>query len=214
MQDINLDKNSEISLWEGFAEDCKLTSDQLEKFKIYYRMLNEYNELFNITTITSVKSFLNDHFRDSIIISKFLDLNKIKGLVDVGTGGGFPGIPLKILYPDLFIVLIEVTGKKIAFLRDIIRILELKNIEIFPLDWRTFLRKTEFEVDLFCSRASLNPEELVRLFSPSCIYKDSLLVYWGSKNYIVGEKEKEYFFKEEGYTVGNKPRKLIFFKRK
>ena len=71
-----------------------------------------------------------------------VDLNKVKVIVDVGSGAGFPGIPLKILFPHLGIILIEVNKKKQRFLQTVIRILELKDIEVCGLDWRTFLRKT------------------------------------------------------------------------
>ncbi len=115
----------------------------------------EWNEKTNITRITSLADILEYHYRDALHLDRFIDMQQIKTICDIGTGGGIPGIPLKIKYPHLHVVLIEVNGKKIAFLRDLIETLGLKNVEIVDLDWRTFLRQTNMPIDLFVARASL-----------------------------------------------------------
>ncbi|MCL4361311.1 16S rRNA (guanine(527)-N(7))-methyltransferase RsmG [Candidatus Dependentiae bacterium] len=206
-------KDTADELWQNFKNAFSLSQDQLDKFKKYYKLLVQNNELFNITTITELDPTIKYHFSDSLIISQFLDFTKINSIADVGTGGGFPGIPLKIMFPHLKVTLIEVIGKKISFLKEVIEELNLKDIEVNDLDWRTFLRKADFKIDLFCARASLQPEELLRIFKPSSINQDCLLVYWASKEYVIGAKEKEFFFKEETYTIGNKNRRLIFFRK-
>lgn len=200
------------SIWTNFKSDFDLSTDQVSKFEKYYKMLIEDNELFNITAITGLQEVVKDHFSDSLYLSKFLDFSKINTMCDVGTGGGFPGIPLKIKYPHLKVILIEVTGKKIAFLRKVIQSLALENIEIYTNDWRTFLRKSEYDVDLFCSRASLQPEDLIRVFSPAYKYMDSQLVYWASKDYEPGEKILKFLDRQESYNVGRKLRKFVFLK--
>ena len=111
-------------------------------------------------------------------------------------------------------VLIEVNHKKIQSLKHIIAILKLENIEVCPLDWRTFLRKTDYEANLFCARASLDPAELMRMFKPSCIYNKAELIYWASLQWQVGEKEEPFLQKEIPYTIGNKKRKFVFFEKK
>lgn len=205
-----------LTSWESFQELNNLSNEQLNKFKVYYDQLCQANELFNITTITDFTSILNYHFQDSLALGSFLDLNKISSIVDVGTGGGFPGIPLKIMHPHIHITLIEVVGKKINFLKSVIESLEFNNIDIFTQDWRMFLRKTEeteLNYDLFCARASLAPEELIRVFKPSSPYKKSKLVYWASKDWLPNKQESVLIKQEYVYSVGDKTRRLVLFEK-
>jgi 16S rRNA (guanine527-N7)-methyltransferase len=136
-------------------------------------------------------------------------MQEINAIADVGSGGGFPGLPLKIKFPHLSVVLIEVNHKKVEFLETIVRKLKLDNVTISDLDWRTFLRTTSFPIDLFVSRASLHTDELVRLFKPGCIYNSSRLVYWASQEWEAGKKEIPYVKSEYSYTLGMKKRKYV-----
>ncbi len=201
------------TVWDEFKNEYDLSSEQLEQFKTYYALLSRYNELFNITAISQIDAVIKYHFFDSIELGNFIDMAHISTICDVGTGGGFPGIPLKIKYPHLNTILIEVSEKKIDFLNEVIRELNLQKIHVCSLDWRTFLRKTDFKIDLFCARASLKPQELVRVFKPSCSYQNSMVVYWASKDYLVETDQEPYFYKEFLYQIGSKNRKLIFFKK-
>lgn len=198
-------------LWPVFQKNHVLSSNQLMQFKRYVELLSEWNVKMNITRITSPDDIIQYHFEDSLVIDRFIDIASRTGLVDVGTGGGFPGIPLAIKYPQLPVILIEVNLKKVAFLQAVITELGLENIEICSLDWRTFLRKTEYNLDLFCSRASLHPDELVRMFSPTCRYRHATLVYWASVLWQPEGPEREFVQAQESYVVGDKQRKYVFF---
>jgi 16S rRNA (guanine527-N7)-methyltransferase len=202
------------SLWVNFGQKHDLSQEKIDIFKKYVYLLIEWNKEVNLTNITEIPQIIAYHFEDSLSISKFVDFNSIKSICDIGTGGGFPAIPIKIKFPHLKLVLIEVNAKKRAFLETLINELKLENIEIYPLDWRTFLRKTDYSADVFFARASLHTDELLRMFKPGSPYKDSQLVYWASKEWIASEKDKAFLKKEEMYIVGNKRRKLIFFGRK
>lgn len=206
---VGIDKKGEQAL-KVLREKEQLSEKQQQQFEKYLLLLLEWNEKFNITAITSHKKIVIDHFRDSLQIDRFVDFGKIKSLCDIGSGGGFPGIPLKIKYPSLPVVLIEVNRKKINFLRHCITELGLEGIEVYDLDWRTFLRTTEYEIDLFCVRASLPTDELIRMLKPGCRYKNAQLVYWASKNWEPGKKELPFVKKEETYHLNNKERRLIF----
>lgn len=195
--------------WQVLVQDYGLTKTQEAQLRIYFDELVEANELFNLTAITQPSSIIFDHFYDSLALSKFFDLKKHRGLADVGTGGGFPGIPLKIMFPELPVVLIEVTIKKVRFLERMCDRLNLDLITVYPLDWRTFLRTTEFDIDLFCSRASLQIDELARLFKPGCTYKDAQLVYWASKKWKEEEVPAGLYCKSFRYEVASKQRQLI-----
>ncbi|MCL5876109.1 MAG: 16S rRNA (guanine(527)-N(7))-methyltransferase RsmG [Candidatus Dependentiae bacterium] len=197
--------------WKQFCKKYELTGTQQEQFARYISLLRTWNENINLTAITEPATIITHHFQDSLEISNYIDIEKMAHIVDVGSGAGFPGIPLKIKYPEIKITLIEVTGKKIAFLRMVIQELGLEGIELYTLDWRTFLRKTDEPVDLFVSRASLAPAELVRMFKPSSPYKDSLLIYWASKEWQSEAEELPFLQKEYSYQIGSKKRRFIVF---
>jgi len=176
-------------------------------------LLIEWSDKINLTTITAPSAAIKYHFQDSLVIDRTLDMHTITTLCDVGSGAGFPGIPLAIKYPHMRVVLIEVNNKKIDFLDLVINKLELENVEIYPHDWRTFLRSTDDTVDLFCSRASLHTDELLRVFKPGCQYKDAQLVYWAAVDWQPIDREKPFITQQVPYSVGNKKRKLVFMRR-
>ena len=103
---------------------------QLNKFLKFYDLLDEYNELFDLTRIKSFDDIIIKHFIDSIYITKLIELPS--PLIDIGTGAGFPGIPLKILNPELEIILAEPRHKRIEFLEIVIKELNLENITVYP----------------------------------------------------------------------------------
>lgn len=200
-----------LAMWRNFVSEYKLSSVQSEQFATYLKLLQQHNELINLTSITDTDNIIASHFQDSLAISKFIDFNKLTMISDVGTGGGFPGIPLKIVFPHLKVILIEVTKKKIEFLNHVIDTLELEDIQVQDIDWRTFIRKTDYPVDLFVSRASLHTDELMRMFKQNCVYKTRQLVYWASKEWQLRAVEKPYFVKEVSYSIKQKMRRFIFF---
>ncbi len=203
-----------VSLWQKFIADEELTEVQAHRFEEYLLLLIEWNKKTNLTRIIDLPDVIAYHFQDSIAVRKFVDLGARKGIADVGAGGGFPGIPLHILYPDVPMVLIEVNLKKVAFLQDVIEKLQLKNCQISTLDWRTFLRTESYALDLFCARASLKPDELIRIFKPGCPYKNSLLIYWASAQWKPEETEAHYLIQTEKYHVDSKSRGFAFFSDK
>jgi 16S rRNA (guanine527-N7)-methyltransferase len=200
----------EEKVWSDFQELEKLTDQQVELFKMYERYLSKCNEEFNLTAIKDLSGIVRQHFQDSLALSKFVDLSTIKTICDIGTGAGFPAIPLKILFPHLRVILIEVTKKKVQFLTDLVNLLELSNVEVCELDWRTFLRKTEFEIDLFVTRAAIDELELARAFKPACFYNKSTIVYWATQEWESHPKVHNLVKRTESYKLGHKHRKLVF----
>jgi 16S rRNA (guanine(527)-N(7))-methyltransferase RsmG len=200
-----------LLLWQNFAEKNKLSDHQLNQFKRYYELLEKYNGYYNLTTVIELKSVIQTHFEDSLALREVCDLSMLSNIVDVGSGGGFPGIPLKIVYPHLRVTLIEVIHKKIMFLNTVIQDLGLTDIQTTSLDWRTFIRKADMPVDLFCARASLAVSELLRLFKPSSPFKQSCLVYWASNTWQPEPTEIAYIKQDMPYQIGHKKRRLIVF---
>ena len=105
-----------------------LNEDKVKKFFKYYELLIEWNEKMNLTAITDYKDVVIKHFIDSISIVNIIDINGENSLVDVGTGAGFPGIPLKIVFPSLKVVLVDSLDKRVKFLNHVIKELGLKDI--------------------------------------------------------------------------------------
>lgn len=105
-----------------------LSDEKCEMFIRYYNMLVEWNSKINLTAITNYKEVVIKHFIDSLSIVNIVDINGPNSLVDVGTGAGFPGIPLKIVFPSLEVVLVDSLDKRVKFLNHVIRELGLKNI--------------------------------------------------------------------------------------
>lgn len=108
--------------------EVKLSEKQINQFLKYYEMLVEKNKVMNLTSITEFDEVIEKHFVDSLQIAQFIDLNKNSSIIDVGTGAGFPGIPLKIAFPEIEVVLLDSLNKRINFLNEVIETLGLEKI--------------------------------------------------------------------------------------
>lgn len=133
------------------------TVDQLNKLDKFYHLLISWNEKINLTRITEEKDVYLKHFYDSLTITKEIDLLKVNTLCDVGTGAGFPGIVLKIMYPNLKVTLIDSLLKRVNYLNEIIKDLELTDITAIHTRGEDY--KDKF--DVVTSRAVANIEKLV-----------------------------------------------------
>jgi 16S rRNA (guanine527-N7)-methyltransferase len=214
MKTIESTDTKGLAAWQLFIKNAALTEEQAHQFKRYLELLLAWNEDINLTSIESVATIISHHFQDSLAVAEQIDFKDGDMICDVGSGGGFPGIPLKIKYPFLRVVLIEVVHKKVHFLNTVIKELGLQDIEVCSYDWRTFLRKTSHPINYFFARASLRPDELIRLFSPGWAYSGATLVYWASRDWQMGEKEASFFIKESSYSIDHKKRRLVFFAKK
>lgn len=203
-----------VHAWKVLVQTYQLSLEQQDQFEKYGTILLQENEKYNITAITSVDEIVEDHFYDSLAPLKLYDMSVVTSLADIGSGGGFPGIPLAIMCPHIKINLVEVNLKKVHFLNLVAQELGLHNVTVHTYDWRTFLRKHHEPVDLFIARASLPVEELLRIFKPSSQFKSSTFIYWASKKWVPTLQEKEYLNTCSSYTVGQKERQLCFFSMK
>lgn len=135
----------------------ELTEEQLIKLDKFYHLLIEWNEKINLTRITEKQEVYLKHFYDSLTIAKVIDLSTKETLCDVGTGAGFPGIVLKIVYPNLKITLVDSLLKRVNYLNTIIKDLELENINAIHSRGEDFKEK----FDVVTARAVANIEKLL-----------------------------------------------------
>lgn len=150
-----------------------LNPEQLEQFYIYYRELVDWNHRINLTSITGYEEVQVGHFLDSLTVTlalKPLSCGESFGVIDVGTGAGLPGIPLKILWPGISLVLLEATAKKAKFLRYISNQLGLDNVEVVVGRAEAVAHDTNYreKFELVLSRAVAPLPTLAELTLPFC----------------------------------------------
>ena len=140
------------------ALNITLTEQQEQQFIHYYEMLIERNKVVNLTSITEYEEVMIKHFVDSLAVTKALDLGGISSMIDVGTGGGFPGIPLKIAFPHVKSTLLDSLQKRILFLEDVTRELKLSGVKAVHGRAELAAREKEHreQYDLCVSRAVAN----------------------------------------------------------
>ncbi len=153
-----------IGLLEKLSSDIGyvLSDRQVDQFNDFYKMLVEKNKVMNLTAITEYDEVVLKHFIDSIVIYKRISDDNVKSIMDVGTGAGFPGIPLKILFPDIKLTLLDSLNKRILFLNEVINSLELDDIECIHGRAEDIGHLLEYreQYDLTVSRAVANLSSL------------------------------------------------------
>ena len=134
--------------------NINITPLQLQQLERYYELLIEYNKVMNLTGITDKEEVYLKHFYDSLTITKVIDLSNYETLCDVGTGAGFPGLVIKILYPHLKVTLLDSLNKRLNFLNIVIKELNLKDIETVHTRVEEYHKK--FDITVARAVAPLN----------------------------------------------------------
>lgn len=184
------------------------TEEMIEQLLVYYEMLVEKNKVMNLTAITEFDEVVEKHFLDSASIHQYIDMSEDYTVLDMGTGAGFPGIPLKILFPNLKIYLLDSLNKRVNFLNEVIIKLKLHDIEAFHGRAEDYAGNPKFRgnVDMCVSRAVANLSTLSEYCLPF-VKKGGQFVSYKSGNcaeeveqskkaikILGGEIEKEYKF--------------------
>lgn len=184
--------------------NISLNKNQIEQFYRYYELLIEWNKVMNLTTITDYDEVNEKHFIDSLSIVKILDFLDIKTVIDVGTGAGFPGIPLKIVFPHLKIVLLDSLQKRVNFLDTVINEIGLNSIITLHGRAEDFARKSEYreQFDLCVSRAVANLSVLSEYCIPY-VKMGGIFIAYKSGNMQEELKQSEIAVKVLGGSIEN-----------
>ena len=150
------------------AEKLNITIDSTAslKFEAYFKKLVEVNEVMNLTSITDHDGVYNKHFLDSLSIAKAIDLNKKQTLLDVGSGAGFPSIPLAIVSNSLEVTIIDALNKRISFLNDLAKELELSNVKALHIRAEEYAKEKRNSFDIVTARAVARLNVLTELCLP------------------------------------------------
>lgn len=199
--------------FEKFIEETKkvnivFTELQLEQFRMYYEMLVEKNKVMNLTGITEWDEVLEKHFLDSISLIRVIDLNQNLSVIDMGTGAGFPGIPLKIAFPNLQVTLADSLNKRVLFLQEVIDSLKLEGIEAIHGRAEDLARDKKYreQYDLSVSRAVANLSTLSEYCLPFVKLGGQFI------SYKSGEIEEEILASKSAvFLLGGKINKTVKF---
>ena len=157
--------NLDLFIEETKKLGIELTSQQLEKLNQFYELLISWNQKMNLTRIIEKEDVYLKHFYDSLTLSKVIDLQHDLTLCDVGSGAGFPGIVLKICFPNLKITLLDSLQKRVNYLNEIIKELDLKNIEAIHTRAEDYAKQNREKFDIVTARAVAN----LKILSELCI---------------------------------------------
>ena len=178
---MDIKEFSDLMIDYGKEINIVFTEEQLQKFYQYMNLLIEWNEKINLTAIVEPKEIILKHFIDSLTIIKYIEPNK--SVIDIGTGAGFPGIPVKIMREDLDITLLDSLNKRIHFLNEVIQKLELKNITAIHARIEEFAKNKQYReaFDVATSRAVANLTTLSEYMLPMVDLKGMAICMKGSE---------------------------------
>ena len=148
--------------------EIDLSEEQLEQFQIFYDYMIEMNQVMNLTSITEEDEVILKHFYDSMSVVKYYDFESGEHVIDVGTGAGFPGIPLAILLPEIQFTLMDSLNKRITFLKNVVEKCGLKNVECIHSRAEELAKDEEYreKYDICVSRAVANLSVLLEYCIP------------------------------------------------
>ena len=161
----------------------ELNQDKINKLINYYELLIEKNKVMNLTAITEYKDVVIKHFADSLSIIKAVNMSEVTNIIDIGTGAGFPGMVLKIVFPDVKITLLDSLNKRVNFLNEVIEMLGLKDVTAIHGRAEDYAKQKEHreKYDFCVSRAVANLSTLSEYCIPFVKEGGSFISYKSGK---------------------------------
>lgn len=193
----------------------EVSKEKLAKLENLYNLMIDYNKKVNLTRITEKEDVYLKHYYDSLTLIKGVQLNQINTMCDIGTGAGFPGIIIKIFYPNINITLVDALNKRITYLNEVIKKLDLQNIKAIHTRAENLSKKEEDKFDLVVSRAVARIDKLTKFCMP-LVKKNGIFIAMKA-NFEEEEKqiEKEYNYKLVKFKlpIENSNRTLVIIKK-
>lgn len=211
MKNVNLEQYKLDFFLKDLDElNISLSKEQLMQFMAYYELLIDWNKVMNLTAITDFNEVMKKHFIDSLSLVKAYDVKKPVTVIDIGTGAGFPGIPLKIAFPNLEVTLLDSLNKRITFLQNVIDELELEKIYAIHGRAEDFAKKGKLreQYDLCVSRAVANLSTLSEYCLPY-VKIGGLFISYKSEKILEEKQAAEHAISILGGTVENQVQFMI-----
>ena len=206
--------DNNLFLEYGFS----LSENQLAKLDLYSDLLIQYNEKFNLTAITNKEDIYVKHFLDCLYLCKYLDSSK--SLLDIGSGAGFPGVIIKIFYPEMNITLLEPNNKKVMFLNTIKKQLDLSKLEIINQRSEDYVKDNRGKYDFVTARAVAPLNILLELAIPLLKVNGTFIAMKGPKgNQELQQSQNALKLLScvtndiIQYSIEDNTRQLLFFKK-
>jgi 16S rRNA (guanine527-N7)-methyltransferase len=158
----------------------QLSPEQITKVREYVRLLLKWNQSISLTSVLDPTEIVARHFGESMFLSCLIPVEKCR-LADLGTGAGFPGLALKISCPTLRVTLVESNKKKCAFLSEVVRALEMKNVEVLPLRFEEIRNSTDF-VEIVTARALGDFSKILRWAKLSLAHRGHVVLWLGGED--------------------------------
>jgi len=199
-----------------------ITETQASLLLFYYERLIETNKVMNLTAVTDFEEAANKHFADSLTLNRAIDPERVSSLIDIGTGAGFPGLPLAIVYPHIRVTLMDSLNKRIIFLENLIKELQLENVTAVHARAEDLARQADHreKYDLAVSRAVANLSTLAEYALPFVKVGGRFVSYKSSKGKAeLAEADKAItalggtIEKMENFTLFDMDRSLIVIKK-
>ncbi|MGN0973385.1 MAG: 16S rRNA (guanine(527)-N(7))-methyltransferase RsmG [Bacilli bacterium] len=206
---------------EIFIEELKKlgiipTEDQLNKLEKLYNIMIDYNKNVNLTRITEKEEVYLKHYYDSLTLIKGIDLNNINTMCDIGTGAGFPGLIIKIFYPNIKIILVDSLNKRIIYLNKVIKELELNDIKAIHIRAEDLSKKEDDKFELVVSRAVARIDKLIKFCMP-IVKKNGTFIAMKAifieEEKLIDKKYNNYKIIKFNLPIENSERTLVIFNK-
>lgn len=199
--------------------NIEYNQNKLDMLEQYYNLLVEYNSHTNITAITNKEDVYLKHFYDSLILTKFIDLTEINTMIDIGSGAGFPGIVIKIFFPNINLTVLDSNNKKTKFISLVVDKLNLNNVNIINLRAEDYAKENLNKFDLVTSRAVAYADIITELSIPFVNLNGNICLMKGNSQEeidLLNKHQKDLNIKNisiNKYILNNDERNVIIIKK-